>query len=328
MNELEINIYVKSEDLPPTLLASNFFHSQELFRIAELSPGNTPYMVVAEDKARHTVAGQLLVIVHRRGNLFPPYLYTHAHAHGEGEYAEDINVDEVFPLLLNAITTKLRWHLCLYIEFSDLRKKMFAYRHFRKQGYFPIAWQEVHNSLHSMTPEQRISEKLLHRIGKLYKKGVETHIVNDSGDIKTFHTLLKRFYRLRFRRYIPPVQYFKELAKSKNAMICVTTYKRKIVIGGCACVFSQGNAYLWYLASKRKTYAPLRPNLMTVWYAIKYAHEHDCRHIYFMDVGLPWRKNPFREFILGFGGKPVAKYRWFKFHSRIINWILKWIYKS
>lgn len=164
MNVFEINIYAKSEELPTTLLRGNFFHSQELFRIAELAPGNSPYMVVATEKGRPAVMGQLLVIVQRRGNLLPPYLYTHAHAHGEGEYAEEVDIVPLFRLMLAAITAQLQKHLCLYIEFSGLSKKMFGYRHFRQLGYFPIAWQEVHNSLHSMPPEQRISDKLLQRM--------------------------------------------------------------------------------------------------------------------------------------------------------------------
>ncbi len=328
MNEFEVNIYAKSEDLPTALLTGNFFHSQELFCIAEMTPGNKPYIAVVTETGHSTPLGQLLVIVQRRGNLFSPYLYTHAHVHGEGEYVGGVDVSELFSLMLGAITAKLQRHLCLYVEFSGLGKKMFAYRHFRQQGYFPVAWQEVHNSLHSMTPEQRVSDKFMQRIEKLYVKGVESHLVKSDEEVKKFHTLLKRFYFLKPRRYIPPLQYFEELARSKDAMVCVTTYKGRMVIGGCACVFSKGNAYLWYLGEKRKTYAPLHPLLMTVWFALKYAHAHGSRHMCFMDAGLPWRKNLFREFILGFGGKPVAKYRWFKFYSRPINWVLRWIYKD
>lgn len=314
--------------MPTTLLAGNFFHSRELFRIAELAPGNSPYMVVVTQEADSAVLGQLLVIVHRKGNLLPPYLYTHAHAHGEGEFADGTNTDELFRLMLEAITAKLQRSLCLYIEFSSLGKKMFAYRHFRQQGYFPVAWQEVRNSLHSMTPEQRISEKILGRIEKTHEKGVETHVVTNADELLKFHKLLKRYYRFRPRRYIPPLQFFSELLKSNDAMVCVTTYKRRLVIGGCACVFSKGDAFLWYLATKRKSCAPLHPDLMTVWFAIKYAQQRSCRHIHFMDVGLPFHKNPYREFILGFGGKPVANFRWFKFHSRLVNWLMKWIYKD
>lgn len=106
------------------------------------------------------VRGQLLVIVRRRGSLFPPYLYTHAHAHGEGCYADETETETLFPLLLKAITLKLRHRLCFYIEFSDMKKKMFGYRFFRRLGYFPIAWQEIHHSLHSKAPESRLSAKM------------------------------------------------------------------------------------------------------------------------------------------------------------------------
>ena len=328
MNEFEVNLYAKSEELPVPLLEGNFFHSLEYFRIAELTPGNTPLMAVATDRQGLRVAGQLLVVVHRRGNLFPPYLYTHARAHGEGEYAEGVDAEDLFSRLLAAVTSHLQKHLCFYIEFSDLSKKMFAYRHFRRQGYFPVAWQVIHNSLHSMPPEGRISEKTLGRIEKLYEKGVETHVVENGEELRKFHQLLKRFYRFKPRRYIPPLQFFTELQKSEDTMVCVTTYKGRIVMGGCVCIFSQGDAYLWYLASRRKSCAPFRPDLMTVWYAIKYAQQHSCRHINFMDAGLPLRKNPYREFILGFGGKPIAKFRWFKFHSHLINWVMKRIYKD
>lgn len=72
----------------------------------------------------------------------------------------------------------------------------------------------------------------------------------------------------------------------------------------------------------------LHPDTMAVWNAIQYAYEHNYNHIYFMDVGLPWHRNPFREFILSFGGKPVSKYRWFRFYSHTINKILSWLYKD
>lgn len=67
---------------------------------------------------------------------------------------------------------------------------------------------------------------------------------------------------------------------------------------------------------------------MTIWYALKYAHEHGYAHFRFMDAGLPWKQNLYREFLLNFGGKPVTSYRWFRFYTRIINKILYWIYKQ
>lgn len=355
MNDYDIKIYTSSKDLPTQLLDGNFFHSRELFQMVEESPGDTPYMTVATSGDK--VVGQLLVIVHRRGSLIPPYLFTHAHAHGEGVYAiegkrnfakaaeagfektdagfekaeagfekADGEIARLFPLMLKAITLRLKERLCLYIEFSEMSKKMFGYRDFRHLGYIPISWQEIHNSLHSLAPELRLSDKQAAIVRSMMAKGVQSHEATTAEDIELFHSLLRRFYRFKLRRFIPSVQFFEQLAQSKHAKILVTTYKGKIV-GGCACVYSQGNAYLWYAVGKRKTYASLHPDTMTIWHALKEAHEMGCRHFHFMDAGLPWKGNPYREFILSFGGKPVTKLRWFRFYSKRINSALRWVFR-
>lgn len=325
VNEFEINIYTKSKDLP-TLQDGDFFHSLELFCIAENVSGNTPYMAVAKD-AKGVVVGQILVIVFRKSSFFPPYIYTHARIYGPGIYPNGELERKMFPLLLHAITQHFNRKLCLSIEFSDLPKKMYGYRSFRKEGFIPLPQQEIHNSLHSMTPEERVNDKMLARIEKLQAKGVETHIAEKEEDIRDFHRLLKNYFRLKIRRDIPSLDFLRQLQNNKSGKVFLTTYKNK-VIGGCSCIFTKGNAYLWHLASKRKTYAFLSPELITTWAAIKYAHAHHYDHIYFMNVGFPWKKNPKREFFLSFGGKPVTKYRWFRFRSKIVNCIVNWLYKE
>lgn len=324
MNNFSIQIYEKSEEMPQ-LLEGNFFHSLALFRIIEKAPKDTPYMAVITQDGE--VKGQMLVIVHRRGSLIPPYLFTHAHVHGEGFYAPDVDAAELFPRLLKAVTLRLRHRLCFYIEFSELQKKMFGYRDLRRLGYCPIAWQEIHNSLHSMPPEERLGSKRLDIIKKMTHKGVTTHEATSEADVLRFHALLRNFYRFKLRCFIPSKEFFLALAASQEGKVFITTYHNK-VIGGCACVYTQGNAYLWYAAAKRKSHATLHPHTMVIWHAIQYAHAQGCRHFNFMDAGLPWKQNHYREFLLTFGGKPITKYRWFRFYPRFINSLLHWIYKE
>ena len=258
MNDFSIRIYTESNELPE-LLEGNFFHSKTLFLIEEQTPKDTPYMAVATRDGE--VRGQLLVIVRRRGSLFPPYLYTHAHAHGEGCYADETETETLFPLLLKAITLKLRHRLCFYIEFSDMKKKMFGYRFFRRLGYFPIAWQEIHHSLHSKAPESRLSAKMANIVERMTAKGVENHEATSAQDIALFYRMLKNFYRLKLRRFVPAKEFFMHFAGNPESRIFVTTYKGK-VIGGCACVFFQGNAYLLYAVGKRKSRLHLHPEAM------------------------------------------------------------------
>jgi hypothetical protein len=310
----------------PVLSSSNFFHSPELFHILENSSGQRPYMAVAFDETGRVVA-HMLAFTRRRNTWIPPFLYTQGRIFGEGEYAEDTDKEVIFGLMLHELTRKLRRKLCFYIEFSDLSVKMFGYRFFRAEGYFPVNWQEVHNSLHSMPPIERLSERTRERIQKSLRAGVTMREVKTDEEVHSFYQLMNGFYRMKLRRIIPAENHIKQLYNSDNGRIFITLYKEK-VIGGCVCVFSEGNAYLWYLASKRKRFALLHPNLMTVWEAITWSWKHNYAHICFLDVGLPFRKNPFRDFILSFGGKPIGKYRWFRFNVDWINKLMGYIYRE
>lgn len=325
MSQYKIQLYTKGSDLP-VLSSGNFFHSPELFHILEHSSGQRPYMAVAFDETGRVVA-HMLAFTRRRNTWIPPFLYMQGRIFGEGVYAGEQDKEQIFGLMLRELTRKLLHKLCFYIEFSDLSLKMFGYRFFRSEGYFPVNWQEVHNSLHSIPPVERLSEKTRERIRKSYRAGVTMREARTEAEVHSFYQLMNGFYRMKLRRIIPAENHIRQLYNSDNGRIFITLYKEK-VIGGCVCVFSEGNAYLWYLASRRKRYALLHPNLMTVWEAISWAWKHNYAHICFLDVGLPFRKNPFRDFILSFGGKPVGKYRWFRFNVNWMNRIMGYIYRE
>ena len=322
---LTVEIFTKGQRLPDLPLGG-FFHSTELFHIIEKTPGQSPYMAVARNEAGK-ILGHMLALLRRRGSWHPPYIFTQGRIYGEGEYAEEANREEVFGVLLDSITRKLRRKLCLFIEISDVSYKMFGYKHLRRNKYFPVHWQEIHNSLHSMPPEERLSNRMKRSIAKGYEAGVETREAENEADVHAFRKMLRNFYRMKVHRFIPPESQFIELHNSENAKVFNTIYKGK-VIGGCACVYSGGNAYLWYLASKRKSHPFVHPDRMTVWKALRHAYEHNYAHMYFLDAGLPYRKNRFRDFILSFGGKPVARYRWFRFSISWLNSLLFWWYRE
>lgn len=325
MNEFDIHIYTKNEELP-NLLEGDFFHSQELFLQTEKVPGSNPYMVVAKSEKGEVVA-QMLAITRRRGSWIPPYIYTHAHVNGIGIYKDASMSSLLFQLMLKQLTKYLDQKLCLFIEFAGIKKKMFGYRYFRQEGYIPIPWQEVHNSLHSLSPEERLSPKRLSKIQKLEERGVRCQMAGSEEEVATFYRLLKRQNRLNFRRHIPTEEYFQQIHASNQGKVFITRYKNQI-IGGCCCIYSDGNAYLSYLGHKLGHMALLHPDTMTIWQAIKQANRQHCAHFHFMDIGFPWKRSRYREFILSYGGKPVTKYRWFRFYSSFINKIIKWVYKE
>ena len=320
--QLTTRIYLRSEELP-TLDDRNFFHSRQLFELYEQTKGNKPYLVTVETPDGK-IMSHLLANVRYRSSWFPPYFYMHCRIYGEGVYDEATNQPELFELMMTTLKEKMSRRL-LYIEISNISQKMFGYRELRRLGFFPVRWMSVHNSLHSRTPEERITPKMLQRMNTTYKRGVVTKEVDSVGEEKLLYRLLKQHNFLKPKRFIPHRSFFSKLNNSNCGKLFVTKHKEH-VIGCSVCVFSEGNAYLWYSAFRRKSYLRYHPDQLTIWHAIKYAHQKGYQHIFFMDVGLPYKQNSYLDFILSFGGKPVSTYRWFYFPIRWLNRILSSLY--
>lgn len=323
---MTVKIYTSGDDLPTGLLEDNFFHSPQLFAICRQTPRHRPYLAVIEDDSRQVVA-QMLAVVRYRSSWFPPYYYMHCRIMGEGVYSIPDPQGELFGMLLKAITSKIGRRM-LYAEVSHLSHKMLGYRQLRDNRYFPVRWMSIHNSLHSRTPEERISSTLQHRICNAYQRGVITDEVQSDDDFKEYMRLMRQHNWLKPKRYIPADAFFLQLHQQpENGRLFLTRYRGHIV--GCsAVVYSHHQAYLWYAAYRRKTYAFAHPRELTIWHAIKDSYSRGYEHIFFMDVGLPFRKNKFRDFILRFGGKPESTYRWFRFSIRWLNSLLSWIYRD
>ena len=327
MNEPIVDIITNQKDLP-ALDNTNFFHSRQFFEIARQTPRHKPYMAVVKN-GEGGVMAHLLAIVRYRTSWWPPYIYMHCRLLGEGVYSyahEGKSDSELFAMMLDALRRKLSIRV-LYIEVSNLSQKMFAYRELKQLQFFPVHWMSIHNSLHSHTPEERISERLQKHIDNAYARGVITREVSGEQEFQEFMSLLRRHHWLKPRRYIPDKKFFLAIKNQHHGRLYITRYHNHVI--GCSAVaYSSQNAYLWYAAFRRKSFVRLHPDELTIWHALKDAHSRGYQHMFFLDVGLPFSRNPFREFILRFGGKPVSTYRWFHCTIRWINALLSWIYRD
>ena len=322
MNNLTVNIYTNINQFPHGLNEEHVFHSPQFFRLAKETPHHKPYMVTAETPDG-TIVAQMLALVRYRSSLFPPYLYRHCLILGNGVYRDadsedaeqkkDISRAEIFGIMLNKLTSKIgRW--TLYLEVSNLPSKMYAYKQLRENHYFPVHWMSIHNSLHSKTPEERISERLIKKINAAYARGVVTNEVSSESDFKAFMKLLRQHNLFKPKRFIPDEEFFKGIRSNGSGRLFVTRYHNHII--GCACViYSNRQAYLWYAAFRRKSYAFVRPDIMTIWHTLKDAHQRGYEHMYLIA----------KEFSkLSGGGKPTSTYRWF--HCSI-GWVNKLLEK-
>ena len=322
MNDLSIMIYTSGMEIPE-LGGSDFFHSTELFHIYERTPRHSPLMAVAK-YADGREAGHMLAVVRRRSSWLPPFLTWHCRIEGEGEYADRSESSEVFDRLVEELMRKMPVRV-LYVEFSHLSTKMFGYKTLRRFGFFPVSWLNIHNSLHSKSPEERVNKKLLKRVTASQEKGVETHAVADEEEFKDFMRLLKAHNYTKLKRYIPDTVFFREVWKSGYGKLYVTKY-HNTVIGCCAIAVSKNNAFLWYAAFKRKSYHWLHPAEVTIWNVIKEAYSDGYDHFCFLDVGLPYSKNKYRDMIMKYGGKQVSAFRWFVTRTGWLNSLLSRIW--
>ena len=247
-----------------------------------------------------------MAAIRKTKKWLPSCLVKQCVVYGEGEFLEKTftaeqkdslpNIrereEEVFGEMLEHLTQEAS-RTCILIEFRNLDNSMFGYRSFRNNDYFPVNWLRVRNSLHSSKKaEDRFSPSRLRQI----KKGLKN-------------------YSSRIRRYFPANDFFRHmnnmLIKGKQAKIFIVRYKEKI-IGGSVCIYSGDNAFLWFSGGMRKTYALQYPGVLAVWKALEDAHERGFHHLEFMDVGLPFRRHGYRDFVLRFGGKQSSTRRWFR----------------
>ena len=324
MEGTRTTIYTKTEGMPK-LQEGSFFHSRELMEICEAAPRQRAYMVVVTNESGRELS-HMLGIVRYRTLLLPPFLLIHCRILGEGVYSDEAQKDELLGEMLGALTRKLD-NRVLFIEVSNMSQKMMGYKQLRQAGYYPINWMSIHNSLHSHAPEERINEKLQRRIDNAHQRGAKTEIVSTEEDFEAFKKLLRKHHILKPKRYIPDEIFFRKVMEGTGGKLFVTKYHGRVI--ACAAVaYSEGDAYLWYSAFRRKTYHILHPDTIVIWDVMKHAHQNGYQHMRFMDVGLPYGKNPFREFILRFGGKEQSTYRWFRFSIRWVNRLLAWLYRE
>lgn len=324
---LQLMTYHRGSDLP-NLPGHNTFHSKELFQLYESTPGYKPLMIVAYQD--NTPVANLLAVTRKSVRWFPPSIIKRCEVYGSGEYAgEDLDKESIFGQMLEHLTHEALRNAFL-IEFRNLENSMFGYKYFRSNRYIPINWLRVRNSLHNLQAlDERFSPSRNRQIKKGIRNGARVMEAETLEDIREFSQMLRNVYSSRIRKHFPGGDFFRhmknQLVHNEQGKIFVVKYKDKI-IGGATCIYSNQSAYLWFSGGMRKSYAGQYPGVLAVWGALQDAYTRGYRHLEFMDVGLPFRKHGYREFVLRFGGKQSSTRRWFRFRWGWLNNLLLKIY--
>lgn len=325
---LKLTTYYSGSKVPE-LPGTNTFHSTELFRIYEATPGYSPVLIVASIDEKPIA--KLLAALRKSVRTFPPGIIKRCEIYGTGEYFDDtLDKEAIFSDILERLTNEALRNSFL-IEFRNLENAMFGYKSFRENSYFAVNWLRVRNSLHNIEKvEERFSPSRIRQIKKGLKNGAQIREVQTQEETHDFARMLHHIYSSKIRRHFPNIKFFQllesHLMTKQQSKIFIVTYKEKI-IGGSACIYSDDSAYLWFSGGMRKTYALQYPGILAVWKALDDAKQRGFRHVEFMDVGLPFRKHGYREFVLRFGGKQSSTRRWFRFRWDWLNRVLIKIYE-
>ena len=320
---IKLTTYYHSKDIPK-LPGSNTFHSKELFKIYEKTKGYTPLLIVAT-KNGVCMAKLLASIRKKTTQLILPTFAKKCEVYGIGEYfCPKEEVDDLFGNILQHLTAEgLR--RSFLIEFRNLGNPLLGYKHFKQNRYFAVNWLRVRNSLQKKEPlDQNFSTSRKRQIRRGLKNGAKIMEATTNQEIEEFALMLGKIYSAHIRKHYPSIEFFQHIknstADSGNQVgsVYIVKYKEKI-IGGAAIAYSNKDAYLWFSGGMRTTYAKQNPGILAVWMALNGAKEKGYEHLEFMDVGLPFKKHTYREFVLRFGGKQSSTRRWFRFRWQWLN---------
>jgi len=331
---LKLSSYYRGSHVPD-LPGCDTFHSNTLFHIFEGTPGCNPILLtISEDGV---VLGKMLGVVQRIVRILPFYIIRRCVSYGTGEYfCPDSQREEIFNIMLQELTRYANRLDCFVIEVRNLPTPLTGYASFKQSYYFPVNWLRVRNKLSkdNLPVEQSFSNSRRRQVRKAIKNGAETAIAQTSAEIKEFALMLKRNYQSKIRKHFPAIEFFQEIQQGNVSLdknewqrfkIFIVKYQQKI-IGGCVCIYSGDTAFVWFSGGMNKTHLRQYPSVMAIWKALTDAKASSYRYLEFMDVGTPFRKHGYRDFVLRFGGEQISTRRWFRFRWKWLNKLCQKLY--
>jgi len=332
---LKMTSYYRGSSVPD-LPGNDTFHSTALFHIFEGTPGCNPILLtISEDGV---VLAKILAVVQHIVRFVPFYIIRRCVAYGSGEYfCEDNQRDSLFNEMLKELTIYAKRMNCFVIEVRNLHSPVSGFASFKQNSFFPVNWMRVRNTFDDddQEIEQALSPSRRRQVKQALNNGVIVGTAQTEQDIQEFAHMLKLNYLSKIGKHFPAIEFFQQIQQGiKDVHIGESWQRFKIftvkhqqkIIGGCVCIYSGNTAYVWFSGGMNKTYLRQYPSVMAIWQALKDAKASGYKHLEFMDVGTPFRKHGYRDFVLRFGGETFSTRRWFKFRWRWLNKLCLYLY--
>ena len=327
---MRIEIFTRSGELPE-LIEGSAIHSAHMFKVLEKSKGCKPYMLVAYDSNNNEI-GHLLIAKRRDIRIIPPVLSFWYSILGEGVYCKECcNREEVFSMFIEKVFDMFDFHHT-FIEVQNIEDSRFAYSTFNRHSFVPVRDQRMYISLHSKSPQERLTRSYRAHIRKAESNGVTYRQAITEKEIKEGLQLLKNYYMSKTRRRLPSIGALNAMlhdssgALSEKSKLFIVEYKERI-IGSSICLYDTERAYLAYSCGLRKSYPMQYPGIMAIWASLTEAYRRGFTHFEFLEArDLSRLHRNFINTLLNYGGKQVGTLRWYHFKWNWINKILRSIY--
>ena len=333
---LKLTSYYRGSHVPD-LPGNNTFHSTALFHIFEGTPGCNPILLtISEDGV---VLAKILAVVQPIIRFVPFFTIRRCVAYGTGEFfCKDSQREDLFNQMLKEITNYAYRLNCFVIEIRNLPTPLSGYASFKQNSFFPVNWLRVRNTFddtNNQDVEQAFNSSRRRQVRLALKNGAVVGTTQTEEDIQEFANMLKLNYLTKIRKHFPAIEFFQHIQQGiKNVdigeswqrfKIFIVRYQQKI-IGGCVCIYSGDTAFVWFSGGMNKSHLRQYPSVMAIWQALKDAKAGGYKRLEFMDVGTPFRKHGYRDFVLRFGGEPMSTRRWFQFRWRWLNKLCLYFY--
>lgn len=326
---LKVASYYRGSTLPP-MPGDNVFHSDALFHLLEQTPGCNPVLITVWRNGQ--LQCRMLAMVQTICSLLRISVLRRCVAFGAGEYF--CAPDERFALQ-DLLVKELKRYAdrtgCLLTVIRNLEQPLDGYAAFKRYGFFAVNWMQVCNPLQDVGDgpiEQTFSTSRRRQIKKGLKNGAEVCPMTTQHETDECLKMLHGNSTALIRRHFLSPDFFGNAVR----LLSPQTYKaflvkyRGKVIGCCICLYSTHKAYVLFSRGLRKSFRPQHPGELAVWAALTDARQRGLQQLEFVDVGVPFRKHGYREFVLRFGGEQAGTRRWFNLRWVWLNNIFRKLY--
>lgn len=318
INRENIGIKEQLDKFAQTTTYGNAFHRSKMIDFFQSVPNCFPKMISVLDKSGK-IKGFVVAIIQREKGFIKKRLSTRAIVFsGPVLDTLDQNIHKYLKEILKTINGIIKKE-AIYIEFRNFNDYSKYRNIFEEYGY---TYHRHYNFYIDCTDKEQMmgnmSTSRKRNIKQSLKEGAKIITPESEKDITDFYNILKRLYKEKVKKPLPPKEFFINFYRQKAGKYFLIKYRNEI-IGGIMCpILKDRVIYELYLAGDDKKYKKIYPSVLATYAAMQYAHDQGIPRFDLMGAGRPHEEYGVRQFKERFGGKLVEHGRFIKINKPLL----------